>query len=108
MKLTSTLSLAALAVVGTMSSFAATTAPANALDSHYYRAELATPVESARSDIQKGVLWDCEGDTCVAATKSRSRDIIVCQRLTAEFGDVTAFRAANNVFDADELAKCND
>lgn len=107
MKLSSTLSLAALAVVGTLSSFAATTAPANAFESHYYRAELATPVESARTDIQKGVLWDCEGETCVAATKSRSRDQIVCQRLVAEFGKVTAFRAGNQSFDADELAKCN-
>jgi len=34
--------------------------------------------------------------------------VIVCQRLASEFGEVTAFRAANNVFDADELAKCND
>ncbi|PIW54896.1 MAG: hypothetical protein COW16_08945 [Sphingomonadales bacterium CG12_big_fil_rev_8_21_14_0_65_65_10] len=108
MKLTSTLSLATLAIAGTLSSFAATTAPANAVNNHYYRAQLASPVETARSEIQKGVLWDCEGDTCVAPNKGRSRDVIVCQRLASEFGEVTAFRAANNVFDADELAKCND
>ncbi len=107
MKLSSTLSIAALALVGTLSSFAATTAPASAFDSHYYRAELVTPLTSARSDIQKGVLWDCEGDVCSAPYKGRSRATVVCQRLAKEFGEVAAFRAGAATFGADELAKCN-
>ena len=105
MNLTTTLSLATLAVVGTLASVAA---PANAVTNNYYQAQLATPIETARTDIQKGVLWECEGDTCVASAKGRSRDVIVCQRLAGEFGEVTAFRAGDKVFDAKALAKCND
>ncbi len=108
MNLSRTLSLAALAIVGTLSSFAATTAPAGAAAGHYYRAELASPVEGARSDIQKGVDWNCQGNLCVAPAKGRSRDMIVCRRLVGEFGEVTAFRAGNQSFDAAELATCND
>ncbi|MXP10252.1 CC_3452 family protein [Pseudoblastomonas halimionae] len=106
MTLPRSLSLAAIAMVGAVSTFAAT-APAQAVFAPYYAAELATPVEKPTTDIQKGLLWDCEGNSCVAAKKNRSRDMIVCQRLAGKFGDVTAFRAANKVFDEADLAKCN-
>ena len=69
---------------------------------------LMTSTACGESPLRCGEGTAREGDTCVAPNKGRSRDVIVCQRLASEFGEVTAFRAANNVFDADELAKCND
>lgn len=85
---------------------ALTPAPAEARTSTvYYTAELAAPAAEARSIID-GMVWYCEGTTC-RATKSNSRPINVCKRLSKDMGEVTAFTVKGAAITDEELAKCN-
>jgi hypothetical protein len=98
--------IAAAALFGTAFSFGATTAPAYAAGGAYYEAQLAAPLGSSKTEIQNGVAWKCEGDSC-RGSQGSSRAEIVCARLAREFGEVTAFAARGKALDAEALAKCN-
>lgn len=98
---------AALAFTWTAASFGVVTAPASATDSRvHFRAELAQPVTERRQEVVRGVMWVCQGDSCIG-TRGRSAPATECRRLVAEFGAVTAFSADGEAFTEDQVEACN-
>lgn len=71
----------------------------------FYTAELATPAKESRV-IGGGVVWRCEGTSCVAA-KGTSAPATMCRKLQREVGAITAFTAKGEALAEDKLAKCN-
>ncbi|MBK5264788.1 MAG: hypothetical protein JJE34_06075 [Alphaproteobacteria bacterium] len=82
-----------------------TAGPALAQTGPYYRAELTQPV-AAKQIVEKGLLWSCSTQTCLAG-ESNSRDTIVCSALVRKLGPVNAFSANGKYFDEKKLADCN-
>lgn len=68
----------------------------------------ATPVTASAktSIITRNTVWKCGEGTCVAS-KSDSRDAIMCELVAREVGTLQTFSAGGTAFDADALAKCN-
>ena len=97
---------AAIAILGTAVSFGVTTAPAQAATVSFYEAQLATPAESRRTEIQNGVVWKCAGADC-RGNEGASRPEIVCARLVRKVGPLAGFSVKGEALDADALAKCN-
>lgn len=81
-------------------------APAGAAKGPYYVAKLATPVEEAQTEIIRGIVWQCAGDTC-RARKANSRPSSICARLVQEFGAVEIFMVRGEEMDSEELNECN-
>lgn len=96
------------ALLYTALTFGATLAPAPAQaqgNGAFYTAELSAPTTEARV-IGGGVVWRCEGTTCVAG-KGSSAPVTMCRKLSREVGTVTSFTAKGEALAADKLAKCN-
>jgi hypothetical protein len=102
--LSRTLIAAAIAVAGTVASFAATTAPARA--GGLYRATLAAPVTEAREEILGTALWRCEGSSCRTGSDDSS-PVNSCTRVAREFGPVASFTTARGEFTPEQLERCN-
>jgi len=102
--LSGALAACALSAATLITPFAA--APAHAQQSGYYHAELASPVDAPRQEILSGVVWHCEATSCTG-TKSGSRSVIVCGRLTNKFGPVASFADPKGELDAEALERCN-
>ena len=100
------LAFVAAAFVGTALSFGATTSPAHAAGAAFYEVQLAAPVDGTRTEIQNGVAWKCQGDTC-RGSQGTSRAEVVCARLARKVGEVASFTARGGTLDAEGLAKCN-
>jgi uncharacterized low-complexity protein len=68
----------------------------------------ATPVSapSKTSVVTRSTVWKCGEGVCVAS-KSDSRDTIMCELVAREVGALQTFSAGGTAFDADALAKCN-
>ena len=68
----------------------------------------ATPVTAPAktSLVTRTTVWKCGEGTCVAS-KSTSRDAIMCELVAREVGTLSSFSAGGTAFDADALAKCN-
>jgi hypothetical protein len=79
--------------------------PAQANGAAFYTVELATPA-AERTNVIGGLAWQCQGTTCTAA-KGGSRPVVVCQRVSRELGEVTAFAAAGETLPAEDLVRCN-
>jgi hypothetical protein len=95
-----------LALLYTGLSFGVTTStPLSAQGGPYYTATLAQPADESRA-IAGGVVWACEGNTCVA-NKGTSRPSRVCRGLAREFGEITAFTADGEALEEKDLARCN-
>ena len=90
--------------------FAATvvlaSAPAAAAKGPYYVAKLSTPVEEAQTEIIRGVVWQCSGDTC-RARKATSRPTNVCARLAKKMGALETFSVRGEAFAAEDMSTCN-
>lgn len=71
----------------------------------YYDVQLAEPAAKATA-IAGGVVWYCEGTSCVAR-KGGSQPWIMCKHLVREHGKVTRFTYSGKELEADKLAKCN-
>ncbi|MDP3674063.1 MAG: hypothetical protein Q8R44_03045 [Novosphingobium sp.] len=102
----SKLAFVAAAFFGTALSFGATISPAQAAGTAFYQVQLAAPLDGARTEIQNGVAWKCQGDTC-RGSQGTSRAEIVCARLARKLGEVASFTARGETLDAEGLAKCN-
>ncbi|HUQ14134.1 MAG TPA: hypothetical protein VM055_07655 [Novosphingobium sp.] len=98
--------IGAAAFLGTAVSFTATATPAYAASPGYYQAQLVTPADSARTEVQNGVAWKCAGGEC-RGTEGTSRPEVVCARLARKVGPLTGFAVKGEALDADALAKCN-
>jgi hypothetical protein len=79
---------------------------AYAANGPYYKVALATPAEKPMQLI-RGVFVKCDGTDCRAPIAS-SAPKNVCISIASEFGEVTAFSAGTRVFDATEIATCNE
>ncbi|MES2444780.1 MAG: hypothetical protein V4574_18305 [Pseudomonadota bacterium] len=68
----------------------------------------ATPVSapSKANIVTRSTVWKCGEGVCVAS-KSDSRDTIMCELVAREVGTLQTFTAGGAAFDADALAKCN-
>ncbi|MCW3846331.1 hypothetical protein OF829_03700 [Sphingomonas sp. LB-2] len=68
----------------------------------------ATPVTAPAktSVVTRSTVWHCGEGTCTAS-KSTSRDAIMCELVVREVGTLQSFSANGTAFDADALAKCN-
>jgi hypothetical protein len=74
--------------------------------SGYYKVELAQPA-AAKKAIIRGVVFQCEGTTCMAAmSSSTARN--VCISVARELGEVSSFKTGPKSLDATELATCNE
>ena len=71
----------------------------------YYAATPAAAPAKA-SFVTRSTIWKCGAAGCVAA-KANARDTIMCELVAREVGQLSAFRANGQDFDADALAKCN-
>jgi len=100
------LAFAALAILGTAASFGVTTAPARAATVAFYEAQLATPADARRTEIQNGVVWKCAGADC-RGNEGQSRPEVVCGRLVRKVGPLANFSVKGEALDAEALAKCN-
>ncbi|MGJ3648512.1 CC_3452 family protein [Sphingomonas sp. GlSt437] len=68
----------------------------------------ATPATAPAKDtiITDGTLWKCGNGVCVA-NKAPERDLIVCQLVASNVGQLTSFTVSGTALPAATLAKCN-
>lgn len=100
------ISVFVLALLYTGLNFGVTTStPLAAQSGPYYTATLAQPAGESRA-IAGGVVWACEGTTCVA-NKGTSRPSRICRGLAREFGEITSFTANGEALEESDLARCN-
>ncbi|MBO9581933.1 MAG: hypothetical protein J7498_13660 [Sphingobium sp.] len=71
-----------------------------------HEARLERPAERSRLVVHN-LLWQCDGQRCVAAGQSDSRPVIVCMALAQELGTVLDFATGGKSLDAAALARCN-
>ncbi len=100
-----TLFVGALAIVGTIGSFTATTTPALA-QSARYTAVLATALEAPAKKVVNGAAWTCTGTSCTGSSDG-SAPARTCARVVKAFGPVTSFATPKGELSADQLARCN-
>lgn len=96
------------AVLYTAATFGALVAPSPASaqgSGAFYTAQLAAPAKDAKV-IGGGVVWRCEGTSCVAA-KGASAPATMCRKLQREVGQITGFAVKGEAMAEDKLAKCN-
>ena len=72
----------------------------------YYKAELAQPA-TAEKQLLRGVFVNCDGANC-RAPQAGTAPKNMCITISRTYGQVTAFSAGNRVFDATEIAACNE
>jgi hypothetical protein len=72
----------------------------------YYKAELAAPT-TAQKQLLRGVFVNCDGANC-RAPQAGTAPKNMCITISRTYGEVTAFSAGNRVFDATEIAACNE
>jgi hypothetical protein len=97
--------LAAAAVLSTTLLFGVA-GQAQAANGPYYQVELAQPAAS-KQELLRSVFVKCEGTACrapIAATAPKN----MCITIARTYGEVTAFTAGKRVFDATEIAACNE
>ena len=79
---------------------------AHAASAPYYKAELAQPA-TTQQQLLRGVFVKCDGANC-RAPQAGTAPKNMCITISRELGEVTAFSAGNRVFDATEIAACNE
>jgi len=70
-----------------------------------YTAELAQPAAKA-SFAAGGVVWRCEGTSCVAPV-STARPLRICTALRREAGAVSSFAVEGTTLEPAQLERCN-
>lgn len=71
----------------------------------YFTVELAQPASEDEA-IAGGVLFRCEGTTCIAP-HSGDRPLRVCSELRRELGTIASFNAGGSMLSESQLARCN-
>ena len=98
---------AALAIIGTISSFGVTTSPAYAQGASQGNiAVLTAKLDAPRKVVINETLWKCAEDRCVSIAES-SRPAISCIRLVKKIGPVSSFATPRGELSAEELQRCN-
>lgn len=81
------------------------TGQAQAANGPYYKVELAQPA-TGQKQLLRGVFVNCDGANCRAPQASTAPKNM-CITISRTYGEVTAFSAGDRVFDATEIATCN-
>jgi hypothetical protein len=98
--------IGALALAGTLASFAMTVTPVQAAAKESYSVTLAQPLDAPRRAIVSDTMWRCEGARCSApANGERAKSI--CAKVAREFGQVSRFEGPQGELAGDDLARCN-
>ena len=94
----------ASAVIASAALLAASGAPAQTVRGYY----VATPAaQSAKTQLMTHATpWRLQGASFVAA-QAPERDLVLCQLVAKDVGQLSSFSAGGKAFDADQLAKCN-
>ena len=94
----------ASAVIASAALLAATGAPAQTARGYY----VATPaVASAKTQLMtRATPWRAQGGSFVAA-QAPERDLVLCQLVAKDVGQLSSFSAGGKAFDAGTLDKCN-
>lgn len=93
----------AAATIGSAMLFAASAASAQPVG-YYVATPAAAPAKATL--ITQSTLWKCADGVCVA-NKAPVRDLILCQMVAQNIGQLTSFSVAGTALDADTLTKCN-
>lgn len=102
-----TLMTGALALAGTLASFAVTVEPAHAgARGGGYAVTLAAALEAPRSEILDGAMWRCAGDRCTAPADGE-RALALCGKVAKKFGEVASFAGPRGELGSEDLARCN-
>ncbi len=105
-KLPRTLLIIAMALAGTLATFALPVAAVQAAERSTYAVTLAKPLEAPQREIISGAMWRCEGDRCSAPARGE-RAAALCGKVARAFGEVARFEGPQGELDAGALAKCN-
>lgn len=71
-------------------------------------AKLQAPVAQKTKFIAGGAMFNCEGDTCVAAAPtSQTLAAATCKTIAKNVGAVATFGNSRRSLDADKLGACN-
>jgi hypothetical protein len=71
-------------------------------------ATFSKAVETNDDVIVASTVWSCSGNSCVTrSAPDQVRGITGCKAMVAKFGPVTAYGAADNPLNADQLTRCN-
>jgi len=100
-----TLFAAALALSGTLASFAITTTPVQAA-ARTYHATLASGLAAPASKVVNGVLWRCDGASCSGEIDGSS-PVHACANVAKAFGSVSGFATPKGEFSAEQVQRCN-
>ena len=94
----------ASAVLASAALLAAAGAPAQTVRGYY----VATPAaQSAKTQLMtRSTPWRAVGGTFVAA-QAPERDLVLCQLVAKDVGQLSSFSAGGKAFDAATLDKCN-
>lgn len=92
----------ATAVITTAALFAAAGASA---ETPYYSATPAAAPAKAHL-ITRSTAWTSQNGAFVAA-RAPERDMVLCQLVARQAGELSAFSAGGKAYDADQLGKCN-
>ena len=94
----------ASAVIASAALLAATGAPAQTVSGYY----VATPaVATAKTQLMtRATPWRLQGASFVAA-QAPEREMVLCQLVAKDVGQLSSFSAGGKAFDAANLDKCN-
>lgn len=94
----------ASAVLASAALLAAAGASAQTVRTYY----VATPAAAPAKDrlMTRATPWRLQNGAFVAA-QAPERDLVLCQLVAKDVGELSAFSAGGKAFDADALAKCN-
>lgn len=71
---------------------------------YYSATPVAAPTKA--SLITRSTAWSQQGGAFVAA-RAPERDMVLCQLVARQAGQLSAFSAGGKTYDADQLNKCN-
>lgn len=94
----------AAAVLASAALLAAAGAPAQTVRGYYVATPVAAPAKTQL--MTRATPWRLQGASFVAA-QAPERDLVLCQLVAKDVGQLSSFSAGGKDFDADALGKCN-
>lgn len=92
------------AIVASAATLAATGAVAQPAGGYYVATPVAAPAKARL--MTRATPWNLQNGSFIAA-QAPERDLVLCQLVAKDVGQLSAFSAGGKAFDADALGKCN-
>ena len=83
---------------------------ASAGEAIYGHAKLVTPLSAAKSEVQGGLTWKCDGDACVATGDEWHANwsaMYACRKVAGSFGALASYSSSGIEMSAGNLGVCN-